>query len=951
MGNGADETSGAFRRLTTTKEEKTDIMSNIFLPGNLVYARARTWVVQSGSSDEWLRLRPIGGADDEVTCLIPALESEPVRLAQFELPDPSKAGSIVSAGLLYNALRFQLRSGAGPFRSFGSIAVEPRSYQLVPLLMSMRQKVVRLLIADDVGIGKTIEAGLIVREMLDRGEINRFAVLCPPHLVDQWVTELATHFNIDAKPLTAGTASRLEKAVPHGKTIVDQFPVLVVSLDYIKSEKHRDYFQTMNMDCIIVDEAHTCVQSTRAMQKRFELLKRLAQNADRHMILLTATPHSGNEDGFYNLLSLLKEDFVNLQNKTAPRDPLRLELAKCFVQRRRQDIAEWRVSGADRLTGFPMRETKELTYRLTNEWDEFFAHVQDYCQKMVNANGEDNRLIWYAVLALFRCVSSSPAAAEQALRNRLEAEQEQPQPDELDVNPDLQELDEGSDSDAEPALCFKEDEALEQLLEEAKRLSGNKNDPKLRLLVSHVKTLLKDGFAPVVFCRFIATAQYVKKALQEALPKDVVVDCVTGELAPEDRKSRVEDLGSAQKRVLVATDCLSEGINLQQYFTAVVHYDLAWNPTRHEQREGRVDRFGQKAKTIRCTMLYGENNPVDGFILKVILKKSEAIQKQLGITVPVPEEKDLINKALIQAALFKDRAEKKYTVQPDLFAPEELAELDVKWTNALEKAKRNRTVFAQQSIHPEEVYPLWIEQQEVLGGHSDLVAFSRNAVALMGCKLEPVSEQELTFRFPMNSLNDESIKERFKDEGFNNNDVLDLSEIHRSAPFINVLSEGVVDQALTGNGKLIARCAVAESPSVTSVTRIYLLRLRYQMRLAYRNQTRRNLLSEEIVPVAVTGLRSPEWKVGAAVREYFAEQKAGGNFNAQLAQNQIREAVAFIDAQKEKVAEIAKVRAQQLLEEHTKVKEFTADGSVCQVEPCLPVDVMAAFVLLPTDEE
>lgn len=159
-------------------------MSNIFLPGNLVYARARTWVVQSGSSDEWLRLRPIGGADDEVTCLVPALETEPVRLAQFELPDPEKAGSISSAELLYNALRFQLRSGAGPFRSFGSIAVEPRSYQLVPLLMSMRQKVVRLLIADDVGIGKTIEAGLIVREMMDRGEINRFAVLCPPHLVD-----------------------------------------------------------------------------------------------------------------------------------------------------------------------------------------------------------------------------------------------------------------------------------------------------------------------------------------------------------------------------------------------------------------------------------------------------------------------------------------------------------------------------------------------------------------------------------------------------------------------------------------------------------------------------------------------------------------------------------------------------------------------------------------------
>ena len=177
-----------------------------------------------------------------------------------------------------------------------------------------------------------------------------------------------------------------------------------------------------------------------------------------------------------------------------------------------------------------------------------------------------------------------------------------------------------------------------------------------------------------------------------------------------------------------------------------------------------------------------------------------------------------------------------------------------------------------------------------------------------------------------------------------------MGEIHRSAPFINVLSEGVVDQALTGNGKLIARCAVAETSAVTSVTRVYLLRLRYQMRLAYRNQTRKNLLSEEIVPVAITGVRAPEWKIGAQVRTIFS-QKMGGNFSAQLAQSKIREAVAFIEGQTEKLAALAQERARQLLEEHTRVKEFTAEGSVCEVAPCLPVDVMAAFVLLPTDEE
>jgi superfamily II DNA/RNA helicase len=105
--------------------------------------------------------------------------------------------------------------------------------------------------------------------------------------------------------------------------------------------------------------------------------------------------------------------------------------------------------------------------------------------------------------------------------------------------------------------------------------------------------------------------------------------------------------------VLVATDCLSEGINLQHLFTAVVHYDLAWNPTRHEQREGRVDRYGQRAPEVRCTMLYGQDNPVDGFVLNVILRKGEAIQKELGVLVPMPEDRQRINQALVKAALMK----------------------------------------------------------------------------------------------------------------------------------------------------------------------------------------------------------------------------------------------------------------------------------------------------------
>src|SRR5690606_25594427 len=163
---------------------------------------------------------------------------------------------------------------------------------LVPLLLALRLSTVRLLIADDGGIGKTIEAGLIARELMDRGEIARLAVLCPPHLVEPCQGELAERFNLQAVALTSSSAARIERNLPHGVSLFDHHPVVVVSLDYIKTERHREYFLAIAPECIIVDEAHTCVTGGQGKQLRYELLQRLVKDTERHLIMLTATPHS-----------------------------------------------------------------------------------------------------------------------------------------------------------------------------------------------------------------------------------------------------------------------------------------------------------------------------------------------------------------------------------------------------------------------------------------------------------------------------------------------------------------------------------------------------------------------------------------------------------------------------------------------------------------------------------
>ncbi|MBT6143705.1 helicase, partial [bacterium] len=230
-------------------------MSLNFSPGDLVRARGREWVSLPAPRPDVLALRPLSGNETDVVILDPALELSTVEAARFDLPDDARPTVQAKAALLADALRLTLRRGAGPFRSAAQLAFEPRTYQLVPLLMALRLQVPRLLIADDVGIGKTIEAGLILRELMDRGEVDAFSVLCPPHLVDQWIIELKDRFGIDAVPVTSGTAARLERNLPLAQTLFDAYPFTVVSLDYIKAEKRREGFARSCPDFVIVDEA------------------------------------------------------------------------------------------------------------------------------------------------------------------------------------------------------------------------------------------------------------------------------------------------------------------------------------------------------------------------------------------------------------------------------------------------------------------------------------------------------------------------------------------------------------------------------------------------------------------------------------------------------------------------------------------------------------------------
>ena len=942
-----------------------------FAPGSLVRARGREWVVLPETRTDTLKLRPLGGADADATLIYLPLEPHAPTPATFGLPDPGKPGSQQGALLLRDALRLKLRAGAGPFRSFANINVEPRAYQLVPLLMALKLDTVRLLIADDVGIGKTIEAGLIARELLDRAEIDRLCVICPPHLCEQWQQELADKFAIDADVVRTGTAARLERGLRPDESVFEVHPFTIVSLDYIKSDRRRDDFLRACPPFVIVDEAHTCVQSnTNVRHQRYRLLKGLAEGwPDRHMVLLTATPHSGDDAAFHNLLGLLDPRFALLAEipDGEERRALRNELSAHFVQRRRGDIAEWRDQA-----GFPARESRETTYRLSGEWGSLFDQILAYARTMVaRAEGGtalQQRMSWWAALALLRCVSSSPAAASQALRTRLraaEGDTEEARVSELDRAASESVLDAsdddllGVDESVPAGTVDSADDAasLRTLIDRADALRGVARDPKLKTLVREVKELLASGFQPVVFCRFIATAHYVGEALRSGLSaRRAHVDVVTGELTSDQREERIDDLNELDgiAPVLVATDCLSEGVNLQRHFNAVVHYDLTWNPTRHEQREGRADRFGQASPTVRTLMIYGRDNPVDGAVLRVILRKAERIRRELGVAVPLPTDNNKVVEAVMRAVLLHG-AGPQHARQTMFDFGDIEAEVDDAWQTARDKA--SGTVFAQRRLRPEDVLPEWRRTLSLLGGPEDVARFVRVAAERLGAPLDP---QGNSYRLPVthfpkplqDQLDAIGVKSTAR-IAFEHPVPAGTTHVHRTHPIVATLADHVAEQALdAGSATVGARASALFTPDVKMRTVLYVLRLRCHIQIERRAEggqyePRTSLLAEECLGVAARGGNAPE-PLDDDNALSLLDCTAGRNMEHQQKVRLIEQALASVPAMESAFDALVTERAQQLLEDHRRVRTASdARGLRYNVVPTLPVDVIGVYVFMP----
>jgi superfamily II DNA or RNA helicase len=932
-----------------------------YAPGSLVSARGREWVVLPDSSDDFLVLRPLGGTDDDVAGVLPAVEQ--VTSASFPPPTIADLGDQVSAKLLRSALQIGFRSSAGPFRSLASIAVEPRAYQLVPLLMAMRQETVRLLIADDVGIGKTVEAGLVAAELLTIGDARAMTVLCSPALAEQWRDELREKFGLEAEVVLPSTVRRLQRDLTGAESIFERYPVTVVSTDFIKSDRRRHEFLRTCPELVIVDEAHSCVADPgvggTGRTQRYELIRALAAEQTRHLILVTATPHSGKEETFRNLIGLLDDRLHDVDLEKASGREL---LAKHFVQRRRADIRTY----LDENTPFPKdRESKEVSYKLSKEYRALFEKVLDYARHTVRTSegGLAARVSWWSALAMLRALASSPRAAAQTLRTRS-ATAGVVSVEDADAIGRAVVLDQADDeaveaADATPgadtgqnAPGNAQQRKLREFLKEAEALDG-KGDNKLDEVTKVVKQLLADSYQPIVFCRFIDTAEYVAEHLAKALGKNTTVECVTGMLPPAERSKRIETLGEqVGPRVLVATDCLSEGVNLQDQFQAVVHYDLAWNPTRHEQREGRVDRFGQVRDVVRAVTLYGLDNQIDGIVLEVLLRKHKAIRKATGVSVPVPDDSEAVVEALMEGLLLRGADWVQETL--DLGLDEKRAELDREWESAAERERKAVTKYAQHGIHPEEVAAEVEEIRANLGTHTQVREFVESSLRSLNSTVRPTEHGFTATHNPLPlGLLDALPPGRkdplkfLEDYPIGRGDAV----LHRTDASVEAVAsyvlEAALDPELPEQFRPARRCAVVRTDAVTRRTTLLLVRYRFHLTLPSR-AGERNAVAEDAALLAFEG--SPagaEW-LDAAQIPSLLEAKAVANVPHPQAVQFIERTLGSLDAVSAHLDNQGDALAQRLIASHRRVRQ--AAGEIrrgLQVKVERPADILGVYVFIP----
>lgn len=525
-------------------------------------------------------------------------------------------------------------------------------HQIQALSRAISSDRVRYLLADEVGLGKTIEAGLVMRELKLRGLVRRTLVVSPKGIATQWVAEMQTHFNENFQLVLGDDISALQRLAAGENlrssawTIFDQ---VVVSLDSVKpidkrkgwpAERVADYnrsrFEDLlsaGWDLVIVDEAHRLGGSTDQVA-RYKLGKALAEAAP-YVLFLSATPHQGKTDAFHRLINLLDDQAFPDEESVS-----RERVAPYVIRTEKRKAID-----ADGKPLFKPRRTQmtPVAWESRHHLQQLlYEAVTDYVRDGYNqALLEKKRHIGFLMILMQRLVVSSTRAIRTTLERRLAVLKNEEEQVSLRVNVfenGAEDIDELYDMDGQELLdellksrlsaLQNEESHVETLLDAARRCEQVGPDAKAEALVEWIYKLQADETDPdlkvLVFTEFIPTQAMLKEFLEA---RGISVATLNGSMNMEERKE-AQDAFRKRQRVLISTDAGGEGLNLQ-FAHVVVNYDIPWNPMRLEQRIGRVDRIGQP-KTV-CAINFVFEDSVEFRVREVLEQKLAVIFAEFGI--------------------------------------------------------------------------------------------------------------------------------------------------------------------------------------------------------------------------------------------------------------------------------------------------------------------------------
>lgn len=528
---------------------------------------------------------------------------------------------------------------AGGFLSSLASGIIPLPHQLHVLNRALKTNNVRYILADEVGLGKTIEAGMIIRELKSRGLISRVLVVCPTGLITQWSTEMQEKFHEKFQiilPSDYDTIRRLTDSAD----VYGQFDQVISPMDSIKPiERHTGWtdervekyneeriYSIINSgwDLIIIDEAHRVAGSSGEVA-RYKLGKLLSQ-ASPYLLLLSATPHNGKTEPFLRLVRLLDADaFPNAKSI------VKEQVAPFLIRTEKREAID---------NNGNLLFKNRITHLVSLAWDkrnnlqhELYQMVSAYVSKTYDKavrNRQKNMCLIFLLIIMQRMVTSSTAAIRQSLERRLAVLQNQQTHRGNLTEEDLDELDmEDGIEDALKAISLNMDEEIEELqwiISIVKQAQFQNHDAKVEPLLDAIDTLISEDNTQkiIIFTEFVATQEYLQELLTN---RGYSVTILNGSMSIDERNAAMHEFRSSTS-IFISTDAGGEGLNLQ-FANIIINYDLPWNPMKIEQRCGRVDRIGQQRDVHIYNFIIADT--VENHVREVLEKKLSVILKEMGV--------------------------------------------------------------------------------------------------------------------------------------------------------------------------------------------------------------------------------------------------------------------------------------------------------------------------------